>query len=182
MTWVIKTQEELSLFRHVILVFCRFRYHCTMQYDTVPLVLVPSVLWHCWLSGRMGIRPVKTEWWGTGVVICLERGANDLHMVQLMPLPPHLFLLQENPYWFTFLLLAYPGCPGERPLDGCSSVVVDAVWYSVRCTGITRALKLTGCQCSLLRWDPTSFAESVKAVWSLGGSTRAVCWKWAQNG
>jgi len=23
----------------------------------------------------------KTEWWGTGVVICLERGANDLHMV-----------------------------------------------------------------------------------------------------
>jgi len=28
----------------------------------------------------------KTEWWGTGVVICLERGA-DLHMAQLMPLP-----------------------------------------------------------------------------------------------
>ena len=26
------------------------------------------------------------------MVICLERGANDLHMVQLMPLPPyHLF-------------------------------------------------------------------------------------------
>ena len=27
----------------------------------------------------------KTEWWGTGVVICLERGA-DMHMAQLMPL------------------------------------------------------------------------------------------------
>jgi len=26
------------------------------------------------------------EWWGAGVVICLERGA-DLHMAQLMPLP-----------------------------------------------------------------------------------------------
>jgi len=26
---------------------------------------VPSVLWCCWLSGRKGIRPVKTEWWGT---------------------------------------------------------------------------------------------------------------------
>jgi len=24
------------------------------------------------------------------MVICLEQGANDLHMVQLMPLPPHL--------------------------------------------------------------------------------------------
>jgi len=32
-----------------------------------------------------GIRPVKTEWWGTGVVICLEQGADDLHMVQLIP-------------------------------------------------------------------------------------------------
>jgi len=27
-----------------------------------------------------------TEWWGAGVVVCLERGAN-LHMAQLMPLP-----------------------------------------------------------------------------------------------
>jgi len=28
-----------------------------------------------------------------GMVISLERGANDLHTVQLMPLPPHHFLL-----------------------------------------------------------------------------------------
>jgi len=27
------------------------------------------------------------------MVICLERGADDLHMVQLMPLPPHCLLL-----------------------------------------------------------------------------------------
>ena len=46
----------------------------------------PSVLWRCWLSGRKGIRPVKTEWWGAGMVICLELGA-DLHTAQLMPLP-----------------------------------------------------------------------------------------------
>jgi len=31
---------------------------------------------------------------GTGMVIYLECGANDLHMVQLMPLPPHHLLLQ----------------------------------------------------------------------------------------
>ena len=36
---------------------------------------VPSVLWRCWLGGRKGIRPVKNEWWGAGVVICLEWGA-----------------------------------------------------------------------------------------------------------
>jgi len=45
------------------------------------------------------------------MVICLEQGANHLHMVQLMPLPPHFLLLQKNPEWFTFLVLAYPGCP-----------------------------------------------------------------------
>ena len=47
---------------------------------------LPSVLWRCWLGGRKGIRPIKTEWWGAGMVVCLERGA-DWHMAQLMPLP-----------------------------------------------------------------------------------------------
>jgi len=46
---------------------------------------LPSVLWHCWLGGRKGIRPVK-NW----VVRCwhgyLEWDA-DLHMAQLNPLP-----------------------------------------------------------------------------------------------
>jgi len=43
------------------------------------------MLWRRWLGGRKGIRPVKTDWWGAGMVICLERGA-DLHVAQLMPL------------------------------------------------------------------------------------------------
>jgi len=30
-----------------------------------------SVLWHCWLGVMKSIRPVKIEWWGIGVVICL---------------------------------------------------------------------------------------------------------------
>jgi len=39
------------------------------------------------LGGRKGIWPVKKqEWWGAGVVVGLEQGA-DLHMAQLMPLP-----------------------------------------------------------------------------------------------
>jgi len=38
--------------------------------------------------------PVKTEWWGTDVVVCPEQGADDLHMVQLNPLPPHYLVLQ----------------------------------------------------------------------------------------
>ena len=76
---------------------------------------MPSVLWRCWLGGRKGIRPVKNmEWWGAGTVICLERDAIDLRMVQLMPLPPHHLLLQQNPEWFILLVPAYPGCPGKK--------------------------------------------------------------------
>ena len=35
----------------------------------------------------------KIESWGAGVVICLEQCTHDVHMVQLMPLPPHHLLL-----------------------------------------------------------------------------------------
>jgi len=71
-----------------------------------------------WVAGRAsGL--YKTEWWGAGMVICLERGA-DLHMAQLMPLPPLdsvrslIWTLQMiYPFWLScwsssFLLYRYP--------------------------------------------------------------------------
>ena len=82
---------------------------------------VPSVLWRCWLGGRKGIRTVKTEWWGAGVVICLEWGA-DLHMAQLMPLPLTLSCFSKIQIGFTFLVPAYLGSPGKKPLNGCVCV------------------------------------------------------------
>jgi len=48
----------------------------------------PTVLWHCWLDVRKSIWPVKIEWWGVDVVICLERGADCFCVVQLIPLCP----------------------------------------------------------------------------------------------
>jgi len=66
------------------------------------------------LVGRQeGIRPVKTEWWGAGVVICLERCA-DLHMAQLMPLPLTVSCFCKIQIGFTFLVLAHLGSPGQR--------------------------------------------------------------------
>ena len=58
------------------------------------------MLRHCWLGDRKGIRP---EWWGAGVVICLEQGA-DLRMAQLMPLPLTVFFFSKIQICFTFLL------------------------------------------------------------------------------
>jgi len=67
----------------------------------------------CWLGGRKGIRPVKTEQWGAGMVICQERGA-DLHMAQPMPLPLTVSCFSKIQIGFTFLVPAYPGSPGKR--------------------------------------------------------------------
>jgi len=65
------------------------------------------------LGDRKGIRPVKNEWWGVGVVVCLERGA-DLHMAQLVPLPLTVSCSSKIQIGFTFLVPAYPGYPGKE--------------------------------------------------------------------
>jgi len=51
------------------------------------------------------IWPVKTEWWGADVVICLGRGA-DLHMDQLISLSLTVFCSRKSrlvlvlPFWY----------------------------------------------------------------------------------
>jgi len=59
------------------------------------------------------MRPVKTEWWGAGVVICLERDA-DLHTAQLMPLPLNVSCFSKIQIGFALLIPAHPGSPGQR--------------------------------------------------------------------
>jgi len=66
------------------------------------------------LVGRQEWHPAcKKQWWGTGVVICLEQGAN-LHTAQLMPLLLTVSCSSKIQIGFTFLVLAYPGCPGKE--------------------------------------------------------------------
>ena len=49
------------------------------------------------------------------MVICLERGAH-LHMAQLMPLPLTVSCFSKIQIGFTFLVLAYPGSPGQKAI------------------------------------------------------------------
>ena len=80
---------------------------------TFPLHFAFSAL--TLLVGRQEGHPAckKTEWWGAGVVICLEQGA-DFHMAQLMPLPLTVSCSSKIQIGFTFLVPAHPGSPGER--------------------------------------------------------------------
>jgi len=67
------------------------------------------------LGGRKGIRPVKTEWCGAGVVVYLEQGA-DLHMAQLMPLPLAVSCFSKIQIGFTFLVPVHLGRPGKMAI------------------------------------------------------------------
>ena len=87
-------------------------------------MLVPSVLWRCWLGGRKGIRPVKTEWWGVGMAIYLSGARCDLHMAKLMPLPLTVPCFNKIQIGFAFLVLAHPGSPGQRAVKMCVCVCV----------------------------------------------------------
>jgi len=71
----------------------------------------------------------KLEWWGAGMVICLERGA-DLHMAQLMPLPLTVSCFSKIQTGFTFLVPAHPGSPGQRAVKWvCVYVLVIVLHY-----------------------------------------------------
>ena len=62
----------------------------------------------------------KTERWGTGVVICLERGA-DLHMAQRIPLS--LASVKSRlvlPFWYRLTQVV----KDKGPLNGCVCVCV----------------------------------------------------------
>ena len=97
-----------------------------------------SVRWRCCLGVRKSIWPVNIDWWGIGVVICLERGGDYLHMVQLIPLHPKtpsslasfksrlvlsfwyqrlwsydLTALYKSVYYYYYYYY-YPGCPGKE--------------------------------------------------------------------
>ena len=99
------------------------------------MLFLPSVLWRCWLGGRKGIRPVKKlEWWGTGVVICLERDS-DLHIAQLMPLPLTVSCFSKIQIGFTFLVPAHPGSPGKRAVKRvCVCVCVWMLFLMLKST------------------------------------------------
>jgi len=64
----------------------------------------------------------KTEWWGAGVVICLERCA-DLDMAQLMPLPLTVSCFSKIQIGFTFLVYRLTWVVSDKgPLNGCVCV------------------------------------------------------------
>jgi len=89
-----------------------------------------------WQEGHPACK--KTEWWGAGVVVCLEQGA-DLYMAQWIPLPQchslSLALVKSRlvlPFWYRLTWVV----PERGPLNGCVCVC---------CCCLTDDYHLTAC-------------------------------------
>jgi len=89
---------------------------------TRTLICLSAVLWHCWLGGRKGIRPVKNWalrcWRGylSGARCRLAYGPADA-------IATHCLLLQKNPDWFyLFRYRLTCAVPEKWPLNGCVCV------------------------------------------------------------
>ena len=104
-----------------------------------------------WAAGRAsGL--YKTEWWGAGVVICLELGA-DLHMAQLMPLTLTVSCFSKIQIGFAFLVPAHLGSPGQRAIKRVFWLgLVLRLGFATICSGHGH-LCLAGCRNSAPKVD-----------------------------
>jgi len=84
---------------------------CLQFLDGLAFAFSALTLLVGWQEGHLACK--KTERWGAGMVICLERDA-DLHMAQLMPLPLTVSSYREIRIGFTFLVPARSGSPRKR--------------------------------------------------------------------
>jgi len=99
------------------------------QYNIIyyNTILLPSLLWRCWLSSRKGIRPVKTKSW----VVRYWRGYLAWSKVQMIciwsswchchPIISYSSKIQNG---LPFLCRLTQVVLEKRPLNGCSVVVV----------------------------------------------------------
>ena len=130
-----------------------------------------QVLWRCWLGGRKGIRPVKKlEWWGAGIVICLERGA-DLHLAQRMPLPLTVSCFSKIQIGFTFLVPAHLGSPGQRAVKRVCVCVLcpsstSAFWTTQQLSAAVFFLHNNAAVTTRTRFGERGFSYCGPAIWN----------------
>ena len=123
------------------------------------------------LAGRQEEHLVcKNEWWGVGVVVCLDRGADCLHMVQLMPLHPQtpssLASFKSRlvlPFW---CWLTQAGLE-MRTLNGVAAVVVFWVFFS-SLHYITPTVSF---------WAHTNLSSCILYQWQIGTCWSSPTWR-----
>ena len=101
-----------------------FRYVCLLiLIFALIVILSTSVLWHCWLGGKNGIRPVKKLWvvgmlawlsvWSE-MQTCIRPSWCHCHSLSLVSVKSRLVL----PFCYRLTRVV----PGKGPLNGCVCV------------------------------------------------------------
>ena len=99
------------------------------------------------LTLLVGLAHKKLEWWGTGVVIRLEWGANELHMV--LPLPCHHLCFKK---------LAYPGSPAKKAVKWLLLSLLNGIlllWqhtHLIHCVSIKNTPNIFHCNSNRRCW------------------------------
>jgi len=116
---------HLSALHSIPAVSLRFGFYACLQ---IILLITFSAL-----VGRQEEHPAckKTDWWGAGMVICPERGA-DLHMAQLMPLLVTVSCFSKIQISFILLVLAHPGSPWQRAVKWVCVLLTYDMWCTFR--------------------------------------------------
>ena len=96
---------------------CLSVFSCTVLFVSISQVINPSVLWHCWLGGRKGIRPVKTEWWvlawlsvWSEMQTCIWPSWCHCHSLSLASVKSRLVL----PFWYRLTQVVLDKGPFKR--------------------------------------------------------------------
>ena len=108
---------------YVCMYVCVYVYVCILYVCIFAFSALPSVLWHCWFGGRKGIRPVKSEWWGAGVVICLEH----CHSPSLASVKSRLVL----PFWYRLTQVVLEKGPLNGRMYACIRMWEWPFWRSL---------------------------------------------------
>ena len=99
---------------------------------SVFFCLLPSVLWHCWLGGRKGIRPVKKLSGGmlawlsvwSEVQTCIWPSWCHCHSLSLASVKSRLVL----PFWYRLTRVVLE----NGPLNGCVYLFMDKMCLQLR--------------------------------------------------
>ena len=151
-------------------------------------VMQPSVLRHCWLGGRKGIRPVKTSVVGYWHGYLSGARCKHLYMAQLVPLPLTVSCFSKIQIGFIFLVPAHLGSLGKKAVKR----VCVCMWCSLTIETITmkqfssiNGLQLTKTASS--KWQKlhqskqvnTEPAGSERDNWEQGGWSAAASQRYA---
>ena len=120
--------HQIKFFDHLFQSTACFGLHCADKYQQFVDLSSTSLMLEVGVNELTGQHPTafkrsysvgwascrKIEWWDDGMVICLEWSANDLYIVQLVPLSRYIKIQNGLPFWYQLTITMSKTCWRSR--------------------------------------------------------------------